>query len=293
MPNIYVKPLHDCIDPSREFISSYVHNIETTVSSSSWWMNSKLLEEVFTWIKNVATSLGLEFSTHKTDLIHWRTPREKVDRSEHPIVVDGECIQPAPKAVKWLCFHFENNHSTWTHYANRHALAQAAFDRIKRLSSTGGRLTPYSTRRMGKAIIIPGLLYGAEFLNPSATMRHKMEVLRNRVKRWITKCFYSTHTNVLSAEACIMLVELYLEQIRNMAAIRWSTALPDNNIATALFLPGFRLHDSFSLPSNRRAAFSKAGGIKPKTWDSTSYTSVQRILPIDDMVRRARLLFSK
>jgi len=90
-----------------------------------------------------------------------------------------------------------------------------------------------------------------------------------------------------------MLVDLYLKQIHNMAAIQWSTALPDNNLATALFPPGFPLHDSFCLPSNRRAAFSKAGGMKPKTWDSISYTSVQRILPIDDVARRARLLFSK
>jgi len=73
---------------------------------------------------------------------------------------------------------------------------------------------------MAKAIIIPTLIYGAEFLNPSATMRHKMEVLLNQVKRWITNCFYSTNTNVLSAEACIMPVDLYLKQIRDMAAIR-------------------------------------------------------------------------
>ena len=103
---------------------------------------------------------------------------------------------------------------------------------------------------MAKAIIIRTLLYGAEFLDPSTTMKHKMEVLLNRVKRWITNCFYSTNTNVLSAEACIMPVDLYLEQMRDMAAIRWSTALPDNNIATALFPPGFPLHNSFRLPSN-------------------------------------------
>jgi len=90
-----------------------------------------------------------------------------------------------------------------------------------------------------------------------------------------------------------MPVSLYLEQIRDMAAIQWSTALPNNKIATALFPLGFPLHDSFSLPSNRRAAFYKAGGMKPKTWNSTSYTSVQRILPIDDVARRARLLLPK
>jgi len=219
-------------------------------------MNSKLLDEGFTRIKNIATSLEFEFSTHKMDLIHWRTPREKVARSEHPIVVNGQCIQLAPKAVRWLGFYFENNHGTYTHYANRLALPQAAFDRIKRLSSPGSRLTPCSAGRMAKAIIIPTLLYGPEFLDPSATMRDKMEVLLKRVRWWITNCFYSTNTNVLFAEACIMPVDLYLEQIRDIAAIQWSTPLPDNNIATALFPPGFPLHNSFRLPSNQRAAFS-------------------------------------
>jgi len=71
------------------------------------------------------------------NLIHWRTPKESVAESEHPIMVDGKCTQPTPKAVKWLGFHFENNHGTLTHYANRLALAQAAFDRIKRLSASG------------------------------------------------------------------------------------------------------------------------------------------------------------
>jgi len=144
---------------------------------------------------------------------------------------------------------------------------------------------------MTKAIIIPTLLYSAEFLDPSATRKHKMEVLLNRLKRWIMNCFYSTNTNILSAEACIMPVDLYLEQRRDMAAIRWLTALPDNNIATALFPPDFPLHDRFRLSSNRRAAFTRAGGMKPKTWYSTSYTSVQRILPLDKVARRAWLLF--
>jgi len=58
---IYVEPLHDCIDPSREFISSYVDDIQTTVSSNSWSMKSKLLGEAFARIKNIATSLQLEF----------------------------------------------------------------------------------------------------------------------------------------------------------------------------------------------------------------------------------------
>ena len=90
-----------------------------------------------------------------------------------------------------------------------------------------------------------------------------------------------------------MRTDLYLEQIRDMATIRWATVLPDNNIAMAFFPPRFPLRNSLRFPSNRRAAFSKAGGMKPKMCDSTSFTSVMRVLPIDDIARRARLIFKK
>ena len=122
-------------------------------------------------------------------------------------------------------------------------------------------------------------------------MKLKIEVLLNCVTSWITNCFFSMNAKVLSTEAYIIPIDLYLEQICDMATIRWLTALPDNNIVTALFERSFPLYDSFRLPFNRMAAFSKAGGMKPKRWDSTSYTSVQRILPIDNMARCTRLLF--
>ena len=124
------------------------------------------LEGAYTRIRDIANSLKLSFSTHKTDLMHWRTLRDRSVICEHPIKVGEECIQPTPKSVKWLGFHFESNLSTGTrtHFTKRLSLAQAAFDRIKRLSTPGGKLSAYSARRMAKAIILPTLLYGAEFL---------------------------------------------------------------------------------------------------------------------------------
>jgi len=70
-----------------------------------------------------------------------------------------------------------------THFAKRLTLAQAAFERIKQLSSPGGRLTPYSACRMAKGIIVPTLFYAAEFLEPNITMHNKMETFMNRVQR--------------------------------------------------------------------------------------------------------------
>ena len=113
---IYVEPPHECPNPTNMFISSYVDDIQVTVSSSSWIRNSILLEGAFTRIRDIANSLKLSFSTHKTDLMHWRTSRDRSVVCEHPIKVDEECIQPTPKSVKGLGFHFESNLSTRTHF---------------------------------------------------------------------------------------------------------------------------------------------------------------------------------
>jgi len=136
-----------------------VNDIPITVSLLSWRTNTRLLEEAYGRIKVAASAIGLSFSTHKTDLMHWRKPKERVDKCEHPIVIDEQCVKPALKEVLWLGFHFKPNHGTWTHFAKRLTLAQAAFERIKQLSSPGGRLTPYSAPRMAKGIIIPMLFY--------------------------------------------------------------------------------------------------------------------------------------
>ena len=138
---IYVEPLHECPNPTNMFISSFVDDIQVTLSSSSWIRNTVLLEGAYTRIRDIANSLKLRFSTDKTDLMHWRIPRDRSVICEHPIKVDEECIQPTPKSVKWLGFHFELNLSTRTHFTKRLSLAQTAFDTIKRLSTPGGKLS--------------------------------------------------------------------------------------------------------------------------------------------------------
>ena len=96
-------------NPTNTFIFSYIDDIKITVSSSSWIQNKILLEGDHTRIHTIADSLSLSFSTQKTDLMHWRTPRDRSVVCEYPIKVDEECIQPAPTSVKWLGFHFESN----------------------------------------------------------------------------------------------------------------------------------------------------------------------------------------
>jgi len=51
-----------------------------------------------------------------------RTPKECTKKCEHPIVIDEQYVELASKAVNWLGFHFEPNHSIWTRFVKRPAL---------------------------------------------------------------------------------------------------------------------------------------------------------------------------
>jgi len=108
-------------------------------------------------------------------MMHWRTRREKGDRSECPIMFQSHVVQPAGKVIKWLGFWLTDNGETSTHFTKRLALAQAAFLRIQRLSMPGKGLTPYGARHLAKGIILPILLYGAEIFDLTVTMIDKMQ----------------------------------------------------------------------------------------------------------------------
>jgi len=193
-------------------------------------------------------------------------------------------IEPAGKAVKWLGFWLTDNGETSTHFGKRLALAQAAFVRIQRLSMPGKGLNPYGARRLGKGIILPTLLYGAEIFDLTVTMIGKMQTFWNRVLRWITNSFYATNTTVVSAEACLAPIKLYAKQAREMTAVRITTAVPKNNIATAMLPGGYPLVEEYRYPTNRRQAFdNNKGGMRPKTWNSTATTTAQVRLPIDEV----------
>jgi len=281
---IYVRSLHPDGEQTDTFTSSYVDDFQIAVSSPSWYRNTRILEERVRGINSAAASLGLSFSIGKTEMMHWRTRREKGDRSECRIMFQSHVVQPAGKAIKWLGFWLTDNGETSTHFTKRLALAQAAFLRIQRLSMPGKGLTPYGARRLAKGIILPILLYGAEIFDPTVTMIDKMQKFWNRVLRWITNAFYATNITVVSAEACLAPIKLYMRQTRKMTAVRITTAIPSNNIGTAMLPVGYPVVDDYRYPTNRRQAFdNNKGGIRPKVWISTSMTSAQVPLPIDEV----------
>ena len=128
------------------------------------------------------------------------------------------------------------------------------------------------------------MLYGAEIFDLTVTMIGKMQTFWNRVLRWITNSFYATNTTVMSAEACLAPIKLYAKQAREMRAVRITTAVPKNNIATAMLPGGYPWVEEYRYPTNRRQAFdNNKEGMRPKTWNSTATTTAQVRLPIDEV----------
>ena len=78
-----------------------------------------------------------------------------------------------------------------------------------------------------------------------------------------------------------------------MSAVRITTAIPKNNLATAMLPGGYPIMDQYRFPSNRRRAFdSNKGGMRPKTWNSTCTTTAQVRLPIDEIGALAAGVFA-
>src|SRR6266403_2820381 len=74
---------------------------------------------------------------------------------------------------------------------------------IRRLSPPGKGLRPYLSHRLTSSLLLPLLLYGADLFSPNVTMLDKMEVFCRKVLRWVTNCFSSTPTTILTYEACL------------------------------------------------------------------------------------------
>ena len=212
-------------------------NFQILVVSSSWYRNARLLEEEVGKVTVLTWSLWLSFSVGEMELIHWQTWKERWVRTEEVVTIQCYISKPGKKAVKWLGFWLLIGGEIKTYFTKRLTLMQGAFIRIQRLSAHSKGPSPYMMRRLPKGIILPMILYGAEILEPKVTMMRKMQMLWNRVLRWITNLFHETNVTVLSVKACLAPVRIYAEQMRRIMAIKITTTIPENNIAMAM-VPG-------------------------------------------------------
>jgi len=94
---IYDSRLH-CEIPG-DLALSYVHNFGLTVSSASYRPNIQILQKQYARLKARGATLGVGFSVPKTELIHWRTNRDRDPISNAPVHLDGSVFKPTSAKI--------------------------------------------------------------------------------------------------------------------------------------------------------------------------------------------------
>jgi len=277
---IYVSSLHSEIQMGLTL--SYVDDFGLTASSTSYSRNIHILERQYARLKSRGARLGVSFSIPKTELIHWRTNRDRGPISHAPIHLDGLVFKPKDE-VRWLGYWFTLSMSTTPYFTKRLAKVQAAFVAIKRLSPPGMGLPPFLCKRLASSLLFPVPSYGADVFTPTSHMLRKLAPFWHKVQRWSTNCFSSTPTDILAIEACLPPLGRLLKFQRRLAALRILCSPPEINPATA------RLPLSVQTPSlhrhspDHRSLSTKNAGIRlPLPWLQPKPPSKNRTyLPLD------------
>jgi hypothetical protein len=277
---IYVSCLH--ISIPRSVIFSYVDDFSVTVSSASYRGNIRALQRIFSLLSNRAARIGVSFSIPKTELIHWRTEKDRSPVSHSPVALRGTLFYPS-RVVRWLGYWFTPSLETTTHFLRRLNLAQAAFSTVRQLSPSGAGMPPYACHRLASGLILPILSYGADLFQPTVATSDKMSVFWNKVLRWITNCFRATPTTILACEACLPPLPAIFKHKRKMAALRLACSSPQINPAAARLPPTLPIADSSDIrASTRRVLLGRRTNCIPLPWDRYKASApTRRHLPID------------
>jgi len=261
---IYVSCLHSEIPEGLTL--SYVDDFGLTASSASYRRNIQIRQRHYARLKAKGARLGVSFSIPKTELIHWRTNRDRAPVSNARVHLDGSVFKPKDE-VGWLGYWFTPSMSTSTHFTKRLAKAQAAFVAIKRLSPPGMGLPPFLCHRLASSLLFPILSYGADVFTTTYHMTRKLAAFWHQVQRWSTNCFSSTPTDILAIEACLPPLDLLLRYKRRLAGLRILCSPPEINPATARLPPSVQTPSMHRhSPDHRSLSAKNAGSRLPLPW---------------------------
>ena len=217
-------------------------------------------------------------------LIHWRTPSQRTPPSRSPIYLDGLVFRPA-SVVRWLGYWLSPALNTQHHFSHRVSLAQTSFSFVKRLSSPGAGVRPFLNHRIAQGLLLLILTYGADLFTPNTHSLAKMNAFWHLVCRWVTNCFFSTPTSILTQEASLPPIGTYCNYRRPLAALRIACAPPSHNPAAARLPAAFPSLSVFrAQDSSRHHTKGLSSVYLPLDW-KTSVPSppIRKHLPIDAM----------
>jgi len=124
---LYIASLHPTIPQGLAI--SYVDDLTLTVGLDSVRSNIRGVQYFFGIIPRWAADLAVAFSVPKTELIHWRTPKDRSDVSLAPMVINDRLF-PSSQAVRWLGYWLTPTIHSSVHFLRWLALAKASFTSI-------------------------------------------------------------------------------------------------------------------------------------------------------------------
>ena len=222
------------------------------------------------------------FSIPKTELILWRTNRDRDPPSHATIHMEGSVFSPQDEL--WLLgYSFTPSLSTTPHFTKRKANCQAAFVAIKRPSPPGMGLPPFLYHRLALTLLFPILSYSADVFTPTVHMVRKLFAFWHTVQRWCTNCFACTPSNFLAIEACLPPLDLLLTYKRRLATLRVLCSPAEMNPATAHLPPSVPTPFLHPHARDHRGLLAKnAGSRLPLPWHQPRPPSQNRThLPLD------------
>jgi len=285
---LYVASLHPTIPQGLAI--SYVDHLTITVISDSVRSNIRALQYFCGIIQRRGARLGVAFSVPKTELIHWRTPKDRSDVSFAPIVIN-DMLFPPSQAIRWRGYWLTPGIQTSTHFRRRLALAQASFTTMRQLSAAGKGLSSWCNRKLVFGAILPILTYGCDLFIPDAGTLKKLASFWHRVLRWTTNCFYNTTRGALDREASLPPISSICKHRRRSAALRLVCANSEFNPATARIPESVPTWDQGrSADDHRFLLQGSSTAIHLTSWLRPAVNSAKH-LPLDSLCHEVSNLF--
>ena len=196
---IYVSSLYT--DIPNGLTISYPDDFTITVASRSYRTNIHLFQKACSALERNVTPRNISFAVAKTELIHWRTPRENQTPCRLPVHLEGQAFYPQT-SLRWLGILFTLSFDPRAHFSCRLSPAKGAFAAIRRLSPPSIGLPPHLCLTLARSLLAPICLYCSAVWLPSPCIMDTMSVFWRWVCRWTTNCFSTTNSICLYKEAC-------------------------------------------------------------------------------------------
>ncbi|KAH7552688.1 hypothetical protein BM1_08639 [Bipolaris maydis] len=209
---IYSKPLFNAIQTNANiYSSSYIDDLQISISSTSVRKNIKLLEKEIQNLFRLAEESAIQFDSSKTELVNWT--RSRKDQARVLTLPNQEIVQ-SKELVRWLGVYFDCSLKFKHHSLIRNQQASAAFHRLSRLANSNKGLSPRAVRQLYLACVTSVADYGCQIF-----WREQQTTLNQRQK--------------LQNQACR----------KNLGSFRTSPAIP-SEVEAALYPPRIRLNNA-------------------------------------------------